>query len=345
MASDLASVRGPDRLDHVVARAEGRRHRGAALGLGAEDLAAGLGHQAQLRQLAERLVDLDQLGAGRHRHDDLLGQPPAQLLGDLEADRLGALGVVRADVHVHERPVLALVGQLGGQLVDVVVAALDGDQGAAVDRRAEDLLRLQVGRDQDHRADPGPGRGRGHRVGQVAGRGAGQDLEAELQGGGQRDGHDPVLERVGRVGPLVLDPQRAHARARGPAGRPGPAGSSPARCWARRRRPAARAAGWRSARCCAARPRCPRGSAGAGRRRPPAGRSTRRRRGWRPAHRSGRTRGRTGGWRCRSGTYRTWTWMLLTADAVMYARPLSSSAPTAVSRGPELAPVARRPRR
>ena len=47
-------------------------------------------------QLLERLVDLGQHRAGRHRRDVLAGQPPAELLGDLVAERLRTLGVVRA---------------------------------------------------------------------------------------------------------------------------------------------------------------------------------------------------------------------------------------------------------
>ena len=47
-------------------------------------------------ELAQRLVDLGEQRAGRDRDDDLLGQPPAELLGDLVADGLRALGVERA---------------------------------------------------------------------------------------------------------------------------------------------------------------------------------------------------------------------------------------------------------
>ena len=82
------------------------------------------------------------------------GQPPAELLGDLVAEGLGALGVVRPDVDVDERPVLLLAGDLAGQPVDVVVVALDGDQLAAVDRGGEDLLLLQVARDEHQERMP-----------------------------------------------------------------------------------------------------------------------------------------------------------------------------------------------
>ena len=58
---------------------------------------------------------------------------------------------------------------------------------------------------------PGAGRRGRDRVGEVAGRGAGQHRESELASRGQRDRHDAVLERVRRVAAVVLDPQRAHA--------------------------------------------------------------------------------------------------------------------------------------
>ena len=166
-------------------------------------------------QLAERLVDLGELRTGGHRDHDLLRQPPAERLGDLVAEGLGALRVVGPDVDVHERPVLVVAGQLGGDPVHVVVGPLDRDQDAAVHGGGDDLLLLEVGRDQHHRADPGPGGGRRDRVGEVAGRRAGQGGEAELAGRSQRDADDPVLERVGRVGAVVLDPQRPHAQLAG----------------------------------------------------------------------------------------------------------------------------------
>src|SRR3712207_7338663 len=40
------------------------------------------------------------------------------------------------------------LGELAGQPVDVVVGAVDGDQGLAVDGRLHHLARLEVGRDR-----------------------------------------------------------------------------------------------------------------------------------------------------------------------------------------------------
>ena len=111
----------------------------------------------------ERLVDLGQQRAGRDRDDDLLRQPPAELLGDLVAERLGALGVVRPQVDVDERPSRSRSpASSRAEPVDVVVGALDRDQRAAVDRGRDDLAGLEVGRDEDapSAARPGPPRRR-----------------------------------------------------------------------------------------------------------------------------------------------------------------------------------------
>ncbi len=51
----------------------------------------------------------------------------------------------------------------------------------------------------------------GHGVGEVAGGGAREAVEAELDGGGDGGGDDAVLEGVGGVGAVVLDPEPAHA--------------------------------------------------------------------------------------------------------------------------------------
>ena len=201
-----------DGADDVVALGERRRDRRAAGGLRAEHLVRGRLDEPELAELLETLVDLGQLRAGRDRDDDLLGQAPAELLGDLVAQRLRTLGVVRADVDVDERPLLVLRRELGGEPVDVVVVAVDGQQRAAVDGGGEDLGLLQRRRDQHDRVPPGARRRGGDGVGEVARRGAAQHGEAQLAGGGEGDGDDAVLEGVRRVAGVVLDPQGAHAQ-------------------------------------------------------------------------------------------------------------------------------------
>ena len=206
-----------DGADDVVALGERRRDRRAAGGLRAEHLVRGRLDEPELAELLETLVDLGQLRAGRDRDDDLLGQAPAELLGDLVAQRLRTLGVVRADVDVDERPLLVLRRELGGEPVDVVVVAVDGQQRAAVDGGGEDLGLLQRRRDQHDRVPPGARRRGGDGVGEVARRGAAQHGEAQLAGGGEGDGDDAVLEGVRRVARVVLDPQGAQAQGGGEA--------------------------------------------------------------------------------------------------------------------------------
>ena len=95
----------------------------------------------------------------------------------------------------------------GAEPVDVVVVAADADQVGAVDAGREQLLLLEVGGDEDVGVEAGGGGVGGDGVGEVAGRGAGDGLEAELLRLGDGDGDDPVLEGVGRVGGVVLDPE------------------------------------------------------------------------------------------------------------------------------------------
>ena len=85
--------------------------------------------EPELEQLAEALVHLREHRARGDRRDDRVRQRPAELLGDLERERLRALGVVRAEPDVDERPV-ELERQLDAQAAAVVVAALDRDRCA-----------------------------------------------------------------------------------------------------------------------------------------------------------------------------------------------------------------------
>ncbi len=75
-----------------------------------------------------------------------------------------------------------------------------------------DLGGLEVGRDEDVRRQPHGRGGSGGRTRQVAGRGTGQRLDAEVEGsrGGDRDG--AVLEAQRRVAGVVLDPQPVDAQ-------------------------------------------------------------------------------------------------------------------------------------
>ena len=162
--------------------------------------------QAEVEPLLEAAAELGEERAGGDRADDPVGQLPAELLDGLVGERLRALGVVGAQVDVDEGPGPGL-GELGAEPVDVVVVAADADQVGPVDAGREQLLLLEVGGDEDVGVEAGGGGVGGDRVGEVAGRGAGDGLEAELVRLGDGDRDDPVLEGVGRVGGVVLDPE------------------------------------------------------------------------------------------------------------------------------------------
>ena len=141
-------------------------------------------------------------------HDDVVGQPPAQLLRGLEPERLRALRVVGTHVHVDERPRQRL-GDLAAQTVHLVVVALDRDDLRPVGLGRQDLRALQVLGHEDvarHARLRGVG---GGGVGEVAGGRAADRLVAERPRHRGRDAHDTVLERVRRVDAVVLDPERA----------------------------------------------------------------------------------------------------------------------------------------
>ena len=138
--------------------------------------------ESQFDELLEALGDLGELTARGERHDDLIGRAPAELFADLEGQRLGAFGVVRAQVHVDEGPVGVFGDQLDAEPIDVVVVALDAEHRAPEDRRHGDLGLLEIGRDDGH-ARPANGRGVGRdRRREVAGRRAGRRRESRVAG-------------------------------------------------------------------------------------------------------------------------------------------------------------------
>ena len=175
--------------------------------------------EADFLQLAQALVDArQQRAAGNGRHD-VVGIAPAKLLRDLEAHRLRALGVVAPKVDVGEAPAV-LVRDLRAQPVHVVVVAFDGDDGRLVDRGAENLVRLEVVRDEDVARQAEPRRMRGDAAGQVAGGRAAEHREPELHRPRGRNGDDAVLVGERRmVDRVVLDEHFRDAKLAGQARR------------------------------------------------------------------------------------------------------------------------------
>ena len=195
----------PDRDDRRLAAGERRCDRRAPERLGAGE--AGQPRtaldQPEVDQLTGRLAVLDELAPGGDRHDDLVGQAPAELLRGLEGQRLAALAVVGAKVEVAEPPVDA-VGELGAETVDVVVAAVDRDDRRPEDRRPDHLRGLEVAGHHHDGAQSGVRRVRRDGVGEVARAGAGDGGEPVLARPGRRDAHDAILERPRRVLRVVL---------------------------------------------------------------------------------------------------------------------------------------------
>ena len=125
--------------------------------------------------------------------------------------RLRALGVIGPQIHVHKAPAV-LARDLGTKAVDLVVGAVDADDLRAIDEAVEHLALLQVGGNEDVAFQPRAGRMGRDAVGEVAGRGARNDLESEFLRPRQRDGNNAVLEGERRViEGVVLDVELAHA--------------------------------------------------------------------------------------------------------------------------------------
>ena len=135
---------------------------------------------------------------------DVVGQSPAQLLGDLVANGLRAFGVIRTQVHIHESPVV-LVGDLRAQAVHLVVAAGDAHQLRAIHLGAHNLCRLEIGGNEDPGLES-VARGLGRdRVRQVAGRGARHGIESERARLRQRHRHHAILKaQRGQADRVVL---------------------------------------------------------------------------------------------------------------------------------------------
>ena len=153
------------------------------------------------------------------RADDCGREPPVELLGDLEGDRLRALRVVRTKPDVDERPV-ELEGELDAHARAVVIASVDRVDRRSVDRGRGQLLRLEVGRAENGGLDSLRCCARCDCVREVACRGARERRRAEFERLRAGDGDDAVLERMSRIGGVELQVQLAEAeRAREPWGR------------------------------------------------------------------------------------------------------------------------------
>ena len=163
-------------------------------------------------EFVECLPHADQAGAAAGRVEDDVGQPPAELLGELEAHRLLALDAVRLLERRDVEPAHALapLGDAPAAVVDEPVHERD------VGARQRDLAHVDLGRvgRAEHVGLDAGGRGvGGERRAGVAVRRHRHAGDAELLAHRDRERQPARLEGAGRQPALVLDEQPFRAGA------------------------------------------------------------------------------------------------------------------------------------
>ena len=150
-------------------------------------------HEAKLHEFLVAFLDFRQQRAGRHRHDGVPGQAPPELLDNFISHALGAFGVIRPHVYVHECPV-EFAGDLGAKAVHLVVMAFDADDVRAVNERVDDFALLQIRRDENVGFQSGARGLGGNRIREITSRGTGDGVKTQFARTAQRHAHDPVFE-------------------------------------------------------------------------------------------------------------------------------------------------------
>ena len=174
-------------------------------------------HDSRRVEFVERLVDLADERAARHRHDDVLREPPAEILGDLIAHRFGSLGIEGPQIDVHEAPAV-LHGDLRTEAIDFVVGTHAADDFRAVYGGAEDFRALEVGGNEDERIEARTRRLGRHAVRKVARTRTANGRHAELAGLAERHGDNAIFERKRReIDRIVLEPEFANTECIGEA--------------------------------------------------------------------------------------------------------------------------------
>ena len=143
-------------------------------------------------EVLETLPDTRDGAAVADGDGEIVGHLPIQLLGDLERDRLLALGEVRVDRGVAVVPA-PLVDSLLGKLKGLLVVALNGDHVRAEGHQLCDLALGRALRHKNEGLETG-GRGVAGKRGRcIAGGGAGDDPGAGFGCLGDRHGGSAVL--------------------------------------------------------------------------------------------------------------------------------------------------------
>jgi len=115
-------------------------------------------------------------------------------------------------VDVGEAPSVA-IRDLRAEAIHIVVVAVDGDDLRSINRGAENLVWLEVVRDENVTGKAKACRVRRDAVGQVAGRRAAEHREAKLHVTGRGNRDDAILVREGRmVDRVVLDVELGDAK-------------------------------------------------------------------------------------------------------------------------------------
>ena len=195
---------GLDARDAAVV-GERRGDRARPERLGGEHPRHRLGGEARLGHLGEALCQLREQRAAGRRADHRVRQLPAELLGDLEGDRLRALARIGVQVPADEAPGEE-PAELELEAAAVVVRAGDReDARAGMARRHR--CRLTADRREHDRLEPRR-RGRsGDGMAEIAGRRAAERRHAVVEGRGSGDRRDAVLVGLCRVVALELQVQ------------------------------------------------------------------------------------------------------------------------------------------
>ena len=143
-------------------------------------------------------MDLREERSAGHRDDGVLGQLPAELLGDFEAHAFRAFCVVGTEVYVHEAPAV-FTGDFGAKAVDLVVGSFDADHLRAVNERTDNFAFFEVRRNEDIAGETRCGGIGSDGVSQIARRGAGNNFETEFLGPTERHGNHAILKGEGGV--------------------------------------------------------------------------------------------------------------------------------------------------
>src|SRR5207302_2027662 len=158
----------PHRRHLVPALLDRGADRRAAFRLRGVDAGRGPLEEADADQFLEGLGRLGQERPSSDGHDQVVGCAPTELLHDLERQCLAAFRIEGAEVDVDDRPAVQ-ISELNAQPVDVVVGAIDLDDGGAVRAGGSNFPRLEVGGDENQGMHSGARGVGGHRAGAVSG--------------------------------------------------------------------------------------------------------------------------------------------------------------------------------